>query len=326
MITDLGRGEGFSAGRRLLLVPHIAYLGPPGTFTEQATRILTDDFDADLLPYETVPQALAALRSGEVLAAGVPVESSVEGSVPATLDALISGDPLIAVAEATVPVEFDVLVRAGVTADQVRTVASHPHAIAQVRDWLAVNLPHADVRMASSTAGAAKEVADGELDAAIASPLAIELFDGLSRLARGIADTPDAITRFLLLRRPGALPEPTGADRTSIAAVIADEVGTLTELMLELSLRGINLSRIESRPTKDRLGEYRFFLDFDGHVADARIGDALSGLRRRCSEVRFLGSYPKADHSPANVRPSASEQAFQASARWLARLREGGVA
>ncbi|MBK0865423.1 MULTISPECIES: prephenate dehydratase [unclassified Saccharopolyspora] len=305
-------------------MPQIAYLGPPGTFTEQATRVLTADFDAEPVPFETVPQALSALRSGDVLAAGVPVENSVEGAVPATMDALVSGEPLIAVGEAMIPVRFDVLVRAGATADQVGTVASHPHAIAQVREWLADRLPQAEVRAAGSTAAAARSVAAGEVDAAISSPLAIEQFSGLERLATGVADVPDALTRFLLLRRPGALPEPTGADRTSIAAVIGDEVGSLTELLMELSLRGINLSRIESRPTKDRLGEYRFFLDFDGHVADARVGDALTGLRRRCSEVRFLGSYPKADHSPASVRPSASEQAFQASARWLERIRAGG--
>ena len=117
-------------------MPHIAYLGPPGTFTEQATRVLTADFQAELVPYETVPRALAALRSGDVLAAGVPVENSVEGSVPVTMDSLVSGDPLIAVGEAMVPVQFDVLVRAGTPVEKVRTIASHPHAIAQVRGWL----------------------------------------------------------------------------------------------------------------------------------------------------------------------------------------------
>ena len=126
-----------------------------------------------------------------------------------------------------------------------------------------------------------------------------------------------------LLRRPGQLPEPTGADRTSLCAVISDEVGTLAEMLTELSLRGINLSRIESRPIKDRFGEYRFFLDFDGHVADARIGDALTALRRRCSSVRFLGSYPKADRVPADVCAKASEEAFATAAEWLADVRAG---
>lgn len=307
-------------------MPRIAYLGPKGTFTEQATRALTEGFDAELVPTETVPHALAAVRTGEVLAAAVPVENSVEGSVPATLDALTVDEPLIAVGETVLPIKFDVLVRAGTPAEKVTTVASHPHAIAQVREWLADNLPNAEQRAASSTSAAAALVEAGDADAAVSAPIAIEQYAGLEALAQGVADVPDAVTRFLLVRHPGALPEPTGADRTSIAAVIADEVGALTDLLSELSLRGINLSRIESRPIKRRFGEYRFFLDFDGHVADARIGDALMGLRRRCSEVRFLGSYPKADRSPASIRPSASEQAFQASADWLAKVRAGRLA
>lgn len=307
-------------------MPHIAYLGPEGTFTEQATRVLTADFHAELVPHETVSQALAAVRSGELVAAGVPVENSVEGSVPATLDGLVGDEALVAVAEAQLPVRFDVLARPGITADEVSTVVSHPHAIAQVRGWLAENLPKATAEYTSSTAAGGEAVASGEADAGVVAPIATEKHPDLQVLASGVADVPDAVTRFLLVRRPGHVPEPTGADRTSIAAAVTDEVGALNGLLGELSLRGINLSRIESRPTKDRLGTYRFFLDFDGHVADARIGDALAGLRRRCTEVRFLGSYPKADRSPAPVRPCASEQAFQESARWLAEIRAGRLA
>lgn len=307
-------------------MPRIAYLGPPGTFTEQAMRALTADFDADLVPYDTVPLALNAVRAGEVTAAGIPVENSVEGSVPATLDALSTGEPLIAVAETLLPVRFDVLVRRGMSAEKVRTVASHPTALAQVRGWLAAHLPDADQLITSSTSAAAATVDAGEADAAVAAPLTGQLYDTLEVLAGGIHDVDDAVTRFLLVQPPGALPEPTGADRTSVAAMVADEVGALSLILAELAVRGINLTRIESRPTRDRLGEYRFFLDMDGHVADARIGDALAGLRRRCSEVRFLGSYPKADRSPTAVRPSASEQAFQASAEWLANIRAGRIA
>ncbi|MGI8309358.1 prephenate dehydratase [Saccharopolyspora hattusasensis] len=307
-------------------MPQIAYLGPPGTFTEQATRQLTGDFDAELVPYETVPLALAAVRSGAVLAAGVPVENSVEGSVAATLDALTTDEPLGAVQEVVLPVQFDLLGRPGIAMSDISTVASHPHALAQVRDWLAENLPGASVCATSSTAAAAAAVVAGEFNAAISAPVAIEHYPSLVRLAGGIADVRDAVTRFLLVRRPGALPDPTGADRTSVCAVISDEVGTLAEMLAELSLRGINLSRIESRPLRERFGEYRFFLDFDGHVADARIGDALTALHRRCSTVLFLGSYPKADRSPASVRPSASEQAFQVSAKWLEDIRAGRLA
>lgn len=307
-------------------MPEIAYLGPPGTFTEQATRQLTADFDTDLVAFETVPQALAAVRSDEVLAAGVPVENSVEGSVPATLDALTEDAPLVAVSETVIPVQFDLLARPDMDLDHVTTIASHPHALAQVRGWLEDNLPKANQIAVSSTAAAAAAVAEGDYDAAISAPVAREHYPSLIRLQGGIADIPDAVTRFLLVRKPGMLPDPTGADRTSICAVISDEVGTLADMLAELSLRGINLSRIESRPVKDRFGHYRFFLDFDGHVADSRIGEALAALKRRCSSVRFLGSYPKADRKPGVVRPASSEQAFENAAQWLAAVREGRLA
>ncbi len=304
-------------------MPRIAYLGPAGTFTEQATRALTRDFDAELVPSDTVPLALSAVRSGEVLAAGVPVENSVEGSVTATLDSLTVEEPLIAVGETVLPIEFDVFVRAGTPVEKVTSVSSHPHAIAQVSTWLSQNLPNAEHRAASSTAAAVAAVEAGEVDAAVAAPIAIEHYRGLDTLARGVADVADAVTRFLLVRRPGVLPEPTGADRTSIAAVVADEVGALSDMLAELSLRGINLSRIESRPIRHRFGEYRFFLDFDGHVADARIGDALRGLRRRCSEVRFLGSYPRVDKVAPTIREGTSDADFRHAAAWLERLRDG---
>ncbi|MDR7301889.1 prephenate dehydratase [Haloactinomyces albus] len=307
-------------------MPRIAFLGPPGTFTEQATRALTADFDAELVPSDTVPLALEAVRSEDVLAAGVPMENSVEGAVSATLDGLVAGEPLTAVAETVLPIRFHVLVRPGTSSEQVGSVISHPHALAQVRSWLGRYLPRAEVLTASSTAAAASAVQAGNADAAVAAPVAVDHYPDLEALATDIADVGDAQTRFLLVRRPGVLPQPTGADRTSIAVVAHDEVGALAEVLSELSLRGINLSRIESRPTKDRLGEYRFFFDFDGHVADARIGDALTGLRRRCGEVRFLGSYPKSDRSPPSVRPMASEQAFQMSTEWLAEVRAGRLA
>ncbi|KEI43517.1 prephenate dehydratase [Saccharopolyspora rectivirgula] len=306
-------------------MPRIAYLGPSGTFTEQAARDLAAGFagEGELVPYDSVPAVLEAVRSAAVVAAGVPVENSVEGSVPATLDSLVSGDPVVAVRETTLPVKFDLLARPGTGLEQVRAVASHPHALAQVREWLATHLPRAEQLAVNSTSAGAAKVVAGECDAAITAPLAAEQYPQLVRLETGIADVPDATTRFLLVQRPAPPPEPTGADRTSIAVVIADEVGALAEVLAEFALRGINLSRIESRPTKERLGEYRFFLDFDGHVADARIGDALAALRRRCRSVQFLGSYPKADRVPADVCAKASEEAFATAAEWLADVRAG---
>ncbi|GGM76071.1 prephenate dehydratase [Longimycelium tulufanense] len=308
-------------------MPRIGYFGPEGTFTEQATRSFCTDAgpippDSALVPLETIGTALDAVRAGEVEAACVPVENSVEGSVAATLDALVSGEPLVAVAETVLPIRFTVLVRPGTTAADVRTVATHPHAAAQVRNWLSEHLPGATVLPASSTAAAAVGVGRGEFDAAVAAPPAAERYP-LDVLASNIADVRDAVTRFLLVRRPGTLPERTGADRTALAAVTADRIGALSEVLTELAAHGINMTRIESRPTRNRLGEYRFFVDFEGHVADARVGATLAALRRRCTEVRFLGSFPRADKVPNTVLPTNADTDFAAAAKWLEDVRAG---
>lgn len=304
------------------MVARIAYFGPQGTFTEQAALGLVDAVADELVPVDTPPAALAAVRDGSADAACVPVENSVEGAVNATMDALVDGDPLVAVAEAVLPVRFSVLVRPGAGAADVHTVASHPHALAQVRRWLAEHLPDATVVASTSTAAAAVAVAAGEFDAAVTAPVAATHYP-LAALATDIGDVQDAATRFLLLRGPGPLPEPTGADRTSLVAFTADRTGALADLLVELAERGINLTRIESRPTRGRLGEYRFYFDVDGHIAEARLGDAVAALRRRCASVRFLGSYPKADGLVSAPAPGTSDEDFRAAAEWVARLREG---
>ncbi|GAA1330870.1 prephenate dehydratase [Saccharothrix algeriensis] len=292
----------------------LAYFGPQGTFTEQAARSLAGA--EDLVPFDTVPAALAATRSGAADAACVPVENSVEGAVPATMDALAEDGPLVAVAEAVLPVRFSVLVRPGGT--EPKTVASHPHALAQVRRWLAEHLPSADVVATTSTAAAARSVLAGEFDAAVSAPVAVRHYP-LEVLATDVADVRDAKTRFLLLRRPGPLPAPTGQDRTSVVVTAVDRVGALSELLAELALRRINLTRIESRPTKGRLGEYRFYVDLDGHVAEPRVADALAALRRHSPDTRFLGSYPKAEAGGAQT----GNEGFVAAAEWVASVREG---
>ncbi|HEX7662271.1 MAG TPA: prephenate dehydratase [Pseudonocardiaceae bacterium] len=308
----------------------IGYFGPQGTFTEQAARGLVDTSDGsivdragcELIALDTVPATLAAVRAGEVDVGCVPVENSVEGAVTATMDALAVGDPLVAVAETVLPVRFTVLVRPGAGAADIRTVASHPHALAQVRQWLADHLPDADVLVARSTAAAAVGVTKGEFDAAVTAPVAAERYP-LDLYAADVADVEDAATRFLLVRRPGRLPRPTGADRTSLIAVTADRTGALAEVLVELAQREINLTRIESRPTKSRLGEYRFFLDLEGHVAEARVGDALAALRRRCRSVRFLGSYPKAVGGPTAPVAGARDEDFAVASEWLRAVRDG---
>ncbi|MBA0124189.1 prephenate dehydratase [Haloechinothrix sp. YIM 98757] len=303
----------------------IAYFGPEGTFTEQAARYLAGgDTHAELVPYETIAQAMAAVRDGETSAACVPVENSVEGPVTATLDELAEDEPLVATAEALLPIHFTVLAGSGVRAEEIGTVASHPHALAQVRHWLDVNLPSARHVATSSTAAAALAVQQGEYDAAVAAPVAAERY-GLPSIATEVADVEDARTRFLLLTRPGTLPEPTGCDRTSVVAAAANRTGALSELLTELAFRGINLTRLDARPIKGGFGEYRFFIDFEGHVAEPRIGDALAALRRRCA-VRFLGSHPRADGVRASIQPSAGNEDFVSAADWVESVRRGDTA
>lgn len=303
----------------------IAYFGPEGTFTEQAARTLAGgDPNVELLPYETIAHAMASVRNGESSAACVPVENSVEGPVTTTLDELAEDAPLVAISEALLPIHFTVLARPGVPAAGVRTVASHPHALAQVRRWLDGNLPTAAHVATASTAAAALAVQRGEYDAAIAAPVAAERYD-LPVLATKVADVEDARTRFLLLELPGRLPEPTGADRTSIVAAAANRTGALSELLTELAFRGINLTRLDARPIKEGFGEYRFFIDFEGHVAEPRIGDALAALRRRCA-VRFLGSHPRADGVRPTIQPAASNEDFVDAADWVESVRRGDSA
>jgi len=303
-----------------------AYLGPEGTFAETALRSLAESSGAELLPLETVEDALQAVRDGTVGGAVVPFENSVEGAVTGTLDELSSGSPLHIAREVLVPVRLSLLGRPGILLDAVRVIASHPHATAQCRHWLRDNLPGARVRAATSTAEAAAAVARCEAetaDAAIASASAGERY-GLVELAGDISDRRQAVTRFILAVPPGPPPPPTGADRTTVVTFIADDhPGALLELLTEFAVRGVNLTRIESRPTGHGLGRYCFSIDCEGHIADARVGEALAALHRCCEEVRFCGSYPRADGGPAGSRPGTAESDFAAAEAWLARARHG---
>jgi prephenate dehydratase len=299
------------------------YLGPAGTFTEAALRTLPAAEQAERVPFVSVARALEAVRTGDVDAALVPFENSVEGSVPAALDELANGDAVQITREVLLPVSFALLGRAGQARDDVRTVATHPHAEAQCRRWLREVLPQAAVVLAPSTADAARSVAEGLYDASISAPIAAQQY-GLSVLADEVHDSQGAVTRFVLVTRPAPPPVPTGADRTTLVAFIADDhPGALLELLTEFAVRGVNLTRIESRPTGEGLGRYSFSVDCEGHVADARVGEALSALRRVCADVRFLGSYPRADGASPSARPGTAEADFRDAAGWLERLRTG---
>ncbi|MFG2038603.1 prephenate dehydratase [Dactylosporangium sp. NPDC048998] len=301
------------------------YLGPEGTFSEQALKTIPAAERGVLTPARSVPEALDALRGGEADAALVPLENSIGGQVGVTLDELANGEPLVITREVVLPVQFVLAAREDRPLDSVRSVAAHPQAGAQCRKWLRTHVPGAAVIDVLSNATAAIGAAEGEFDAAVCAEFSAARYR-LSILAKDIADNPGAMTRFALVSRPGPPPPPTGDDLTTLAVYIShDRVGALLAVLTELSVRGVNLTRIESRPTGERLGRYVFFLDCGGHVADRQMGEALQGLRRICADVRFLGSYPRASDGDPSPRPAPglSDDDFADAASWLQRLRAG---
>jgi len=303
-------------------VVRIAYLGPEGTFTEAALLKMTaagvvpggGELTPD--PAESTQSALEAVRSGAADFACVPIENSIEGSVLSTLDSLASGSPLQIYAELTLDVSFSIVTRPGVDAGRVRSVAAFPIAAAQVRQWLAANLPAAALIPANSNAAAALDVVDGRADAGVSTALAAQRY-GLASLAEGVVDELNARTRFVLVGRPGPPPARTGADRTSVVLRIDSAPGALVSAMNEFGIRDIDLTRIESRPTRTGLGTYVFFLDCVGHIEDSAVAEALKALYRRCADVRYLGSWPTG--AAAGVLPPR----LDAGEQWLTRLRDG---
>lgn len=312
------------------------FLGPTGTFTEMALRQcfqVAEAGDAERIPFASVDAALAALRAGDLDAAMVPIENSVEGGVSATLDALASGDPLVVVGEQVVPITFVLAAPAGMTLADIRTVSTHPHAWAQVRAWMGAHLPDAEYLPNASTAAAAAGLAGErpagerpagerpEYQAAVCAPVAAANH-GLTVLQEDIGDNSGAVTRFVLVARPGQLPAPTGADKTSVVLFQReDHPGGLLELLEQFAARGINLTRIESRPNGGRLGDYCFSIDCEGHVNDERVGETLMGLKRVCAGVRFVGSYPRADGVETQVSAGTQDDDFIEARSWLGSLR-----
>jgi prephenate dehydratase len=297
------------------------FLGPEGTFTEAALFKVPEAREATRIPSSSVNEALELVRSGGADAAMVPIENSVEGGVTATLDAISTGPELRIVREELVPITFVLVARPGTKLADVRRVLTHGHAWAQCRGWAAAHIPSAEYEPASSTAAGALGLLEPTVrpgDAAICSPIVAEEHPELDVLAADLGDNPGAVTRFILVARPGTLPEPTGADKTTVAVPLPeDHPGALMEILWQFASRGVNLSRIESRPTGEYLGHYFFSIDAEGHVRDARVADALGGLYRLSPETRFLGSYPRADAVRPTVLPHNADEAFEASEAWV---------
>lgn len=306
-----------------------AYLGPEGTFTEAALRQFVGSNEVSALPVPDVVTALDAVRDGDVDHAVVPIENSVEGGVNVTLDTLANDGGLTIVGEVVIPVVFVLGVLPGTTTRDVRRLATHPHAWAQCRSWVARELGEVSHQPATSTAAAAAALAEAGsseaagFDAVLCSALSARRY-GLEELAHGVADNPGAVTRFIVVARPGQIPAPTGTDKTTLMVQLPDnEAGALLAMLDQFAVRGVNLSRIESRPIGDSLGRYSFSMDLEGHVAEERVAETLLGLRRVCPVVRFLGSYPRADRLAATLAPGTGDADFDAARTWVDGLRAG---
>ncbi len=269
------------------------YLGPVGTFTEAALQKIASS-DDQLIAYANVTAALDAVRKGDCQKALVPIENSVEGVVARTLDELAIGEPLVITQEVTLPVTFTLLTLPGTDPKEIKSIATHPHAESQCRSFIAKNYPTAQIIETPSTAAAAKGLANGDYQAAIAGANAAKNYN-LKVIAEDIGDNQAAVTRFVVVEKPERAIAATGKDRTSLAVFIAiDHAGALLEILSEFAKHQVNLTFIQSRPTGSQLGHYHFIIDAEGHIEDRPIKEALAGLKQICEDIRFLGSYPQA--------------------------------
>lgn len=298
-----------------------AYLGPAGTFTELALRQVKAAANQEWKPVLSVADALAEVLSGKAFRAIVPVESSVEGGVSATLDALATTEGLQIYGEYLVPVNFNLVAKPGVKLADVKTIAAHPVAYAQVRKWLGANIKNHKHLQSTSNAAAASDLWENEkIDAAVSTPNITDHYM-VKVIAKNIADTKHAETRFIEVGKKGAIPKRTGQDKTSVIVELpSDRPGALLEMLEQFAVRGVNLSRIESRPVGDRLGRYRFNVDAIGHATDEAVAEAIQGLYRFSPKLTFLGSYPRADKKASVHEGNNTSENYMTAKRWWSKV------
>jgi prephenate dehydratase len=303
-------------------VASIAFFGPHGTYTEVAVRSQPDLAVHDLVPADSIPEVLRLVEQGKVDAGMVPIESSIEGSVPVTLDSLAFEHDLLIQREVDLQISLDLCAKPGVKLSDIKTVFAFPIASAQARPWLLKKLPAAGLTAANSNADAALAVSKSRRTdvAAISTAFAAKLY-GLRVVSRGVQSNAGAVTRFVLVGR--GVPKATGHDKTSIVCFQReDRPGSLLAILSEFASRNINISKLESRPTKQNLGDYCFFIDFDGHIADDLVSDCLRNLSAKQAEVRFLGSYPVAGpEEEQQLRRRAIGRAWSSANKWIDDLR-----
>ncbi len=300
----------------------MGYLGPEGTFSQQALQSEPTLADHDLVEFPSIPEVLEAASSGKVDLSFAAIENSIEGSVNVTLDTLAFDSNLLIQHETVLSVHLHLLAAPGATLSGIERVVSFPHAIAQCRSFLSDQLPQARIEAATSTAEAVRAVAAGgdRRTAAIGAALAGQIYQ-LQALADDIGDHPDNQTRFVTVAA-GGIPAPTGHDKTSIVTFQHnDRPGSLLSILQEFAARSINLTKLESRPTKRSLGDYCFIIDLSGHVADELVADCLLNIQAKQADIKFLGSYPAAGARAESARQEADD-AWRRATDWLADVRD----
>jgi prephenate dehydratase len=301
-------------------VTRVAFLGPPGTFTEEALLAESDLAGGDLVAMPTIPDVIATVEAGNADTGVVPIENSIEGSIDVSLDLLAFSSELLIQREMVRPVALNLVARPGTALREVRRVVSLPYATAQCREWLTANLPQAEIVAANSTADAVERTARSRArgTAAVGTRLAAQLY-GLDVLVADVEDHPENATRFVLVGH--GVPAPSGHDKTSVVVFQReDRPGSLLAILQEFAARSINLVRLESRPTKKGLGRYCFVIDCDGHVADEVVADALRNLAAKHGRLKFLGSYPAAG-ADGGTRRRAAGKAWREASAWVEGIR-----